>query len=361
MRRLIKTWTAWFLAGLYCLALGACGNGGTYVVPQYGSSLSPPAETGIELAVDGDIVSGAITLVASESLSLEIRGAPAGSAAAWSTSNVSVAQILKPAQLKGINPGQASLRVLSSGQRLEFPIQVLPAGADEASPDPSPESPDPSPESPETPPQEPAEPESPGSEVPNPVPSDPFMDEVVEFLPGPHAGFGSENLPEVVLGGPQGKGYNQGGFDVLSLGVGGEIVLKSDSPIYNGPGPDFIIFENPFYIGGNPEAVYAELGEVSVSQNGVDFFTFVCAAEDRVGGYPGCAGLEPVLANVLTNTIDPTDPDTAGGDAFDLEDLGLSWVRYVRIQDLSNGGSGTNAGFDLDAVSIVHPDGLEND
>ena len=41
----------------------------------------------------------------------------------------------------------------------------------------------------------------------------------------------------------------------------------------------------------------------------------------------------------------------AGGDAFDLADLGLESANFVRIVD-----SGANilGGFDLDAVVIVH-------
>jgi hypothetical protein len=49
--------------------------------------------------------------------------------------------------------------------------------------------------------------------------------------------------------------------------------------------------------------------------------------------------------------IDPTDPATAGGDPFDLADLGLAAARYVRVTDRP----GDGAVFDLDAVSIVHP------
>jgi hypothetical protein len=145
-----------------------------------------------------------------------------------------------------------------------------------------------------------------------------------------------------------------GSFDVLSLGVGGIIVLKSDTPILDGPGVDFIVFENAFYVDGDPKAPFAEPGEVSVSQDGERFFVFPCAKNDRADGYPGCAGVHPVFANSETNHIDPTDPATAGGDDFDLQKLGLKWARYIRIRDLSESGSGDSAGFDLDAISIVH-------
>ena len=49
----------------------------------------------------------------------------------------------------------------------------------------------------------------------------------------------------------------------------------------------------------------------------------------------------------------PFDVATAGGDAFDLADVGLAEARYVRITD--RGDLGGLAGvFDLDAVGIVN-------
>jgi hypothetical protein len=57
--------------------------------------------------------------------------------------------------------------------------------------------------------------------------------------------------------------------------------------------------------------------------------------------------------------ISPVDPATAGGDPYDLADLGLTRARYVRIRDRSgetcpDAGGTTSAGFDLDAISIVN-------
>ena len=162
-------------------------------------------------------------------------------------------------------------------------------------------------------------------------------------------------MPGIILGPPKGYGLLQGSLDTLSLGSGGVIVLKSATPILNGSGPDFIVFENAFYANGNPNAPFAELGEVSVSQDGSQFFKFHCQTTNSAGGYPGCAGVSPVLANAEFNELDPLDPSEAGGDAFDLGDLGLSWAYYIRIRDLSvEEGTGGNAGFDLDAISILH-------
>ena len=52
-------------------------------------------------------------------------------------------------------------------------------------------------------------------------------------------------------------------------------------------------------------------------------------------------------------------PATAGGDAYDFADVGLTHARFVRIRDKSGevcpDAGGSNAdGFDLDAVSIVN-------
>jgi hypothetical protein len=187
------------------------------------------------------------------------------------------------------------------------------------------------------------------------VDSDPYLDAVTRFTPGPFAGFGSDQFPQIVLGPPQGSGETQGGFHVLSLGVGGEIVLQSTTPILNGPGPDFIVFENAFFVGGNPQNPFAEPGEVAVSQDGNRFISFPCEWENAREFFPGCAGVLPVLANPLTNGIDPTDPEAAGGDAFDLETVGLGWAEWIRIRDRSQAkGGGVSAGFDLDAIAIVH-------
>jgi hypothetical protein len=202
-------------------------------------------------------------------------------------------------------------------------------------------------------PSENSEPPS-SSHQPPSIASDPFMDEVVSFKPGPHAGFGADRIPDVVLGPPQGGGLLAGGTDVLSLGIGGEIVLKSDTPILNGAGVDFIVFENPFYAFGNSNNPFVEPAEVAVSQDGINFVSFSCDPENRDDLYPGCAGVHPVLANSETNNIDPTDPVVAGGDDFDLSTVGLDWALYIRIRDLSTSGTGTNSGFDLDAVSIVN-------
>ena len=182
-----------------------------------------------------------------------------------------------------------------------------------------------------------------------------FATSVESFSPGPGSDFGQADLPDIVLGPPRGLGDAKGSLDVATLGNGGSMTLGfAPSAIIDGPGPDFIVFENPFYVDGtDPPQPFAELGTVEVSDDGQSFRGFPCTAS--APPYGGCAGWHPVYANPDKNSIDPTDPAVAGGDAFDLGDLGVGRARYVRITDRIDL-TGLNGSFDLDAVSIVHPE-----
>jgi hypothetical protein len=177
-----------------------------------------------------------------------------------------------------------------------------------------------------------------------------YATEVVSVSYGPGAGFGQDEMPGIVLGTPHGAGCCAGSLDVLSLGNGGEIVVGfGPASIVDGPGPDFIVFENPFEIGGNPDAIFAEIATVAVSADGASWQEFPCTASAPPWG--SCAGWHPVYQD---GDGGPLDPAIAGGDAFDLADVGLSEARYVRIVDRADlqGAAGV---FDLDAVGIVHP------
>jgi len=177
----------------------------------------------------------------------------------------------------------------------------------------------------------------------------PYAVSVERFEAGANAGFGADDFPEVVLGPPGGS------LDVLSLGVGGDIVLGlGDRDMIDGPGADFVVFENPFYVSGDPTQVFAELAEVSVSLDGSSWSTFTCDVEgDGMGRFPGCAGWTPTAAYDAEALI-PLDPAVSGGDAFDLAELGVERARFVRIRDLAEEGAGNSGGFDLDAVGAVH-------
>jgi hypothetical protein len=180
----------------------------------------------------------------------------------------------------------------------------------------------------------------------------PFVTNVVRVDYGSGAGFGQSSFPSVVEGPPRGGGCCRGSLNVLSLGDGGSIVVEFGQIIVDGPGPDFIVFENPFDIGADPLKPNADPATVEVSADGAEWFTFPCTAMAYPWG--ACAGWHPVFANPDANAIDPLDPAVAGGDTFDLADLaaggGPTEARYVRITDRPD----VAGDFDLDALAIVH-------
>ena len=183
----------------------------------------------------------------------------------------------------------------------------------------------------------------------------PYAREVISFEPGEGAGYGASLLPDIVLGPPTGRGTMSASLDVLSLGGGGEIVLGfGGREIINGEGVDFLVFENPFWVQGEPEQVFAELGEVSVSLDGESWYTFPCEySPDDPPPYQGCAGWSPTLAYDAFQEV-PLVWERAGGDGFDLSQVGLDRARYVRIRDVWGLGDAPSQGFDLDAVGLIH-------
>ena len=157
---------------------------------------------------------------------------------------------------------------------------------------------------------------------------------------------------------------------VVSLGDGGYEILQFPSPIIDGSGPDFAVFENGF------NDTFLELAFVEVSSDGVHFFRF------------------PAISNtdttVQTNSFGSTDAtqihNLAGkyrgeyGTPFDLAEiaddalLNKQAITHIKVIDVvgciqkqyatsdanqhivndpwpTDFGSG---GFDLDAVGVIH-------
>ncbi|MFA6259851.1 MAG: T9SS type A sorting domain-containing protein [Bacteroidia bacterium] len=162
---------------------------------------------------------------------------------------------------------------------------------------------------------------------------------------------------------------------MVSLGDGGSAVLQFDGHLYNGPGPDFAIFENGFGF-DNDTTFYLELAFVEVSSDGLHFVRFPSRCENDTADQK--------------NTIYGSNPDhihnLAGkyiygfGTPFDLDDLkdsagiNLNHITHVRIVDVVGSlndsfarkdsyGNSINdpwptpfpsGGFDLDAVGSLH-------
>lgn len=182
----------------------------------------------------------------------------------------------------------------------------------------------------------------------------PFASEVVDYAFGSGQDTGQDEFPELVLGPPEGKGPNQGSSDgVVSLGNGGWVILGfGENAIVDGPGVDFIVFENAFFYGAEGENVFAELATVSVSADGEHWIDFPCTATEPP--YGSCAGWHPVLANGEQEELSELDPATAGGDAYDLGEICLDYARFVRITDREDLDAPLDGVFDLDAVGIVN-------
>lgn len=151
--------------------------------------------------------------------------------------------------------------------------------------------------------------------------------------------------------------------DVFSLGyddgVDNYVVLRwSDRTVLNGHGADFAVFENPFLVGGGPSC-FMDQAVVQVSRDGE---TWVSLPHDYLnddetayvadpGLWQGFAGVMPVLLNEDSNPVAPHDPEAAGGDHFDLDDLPVGDPEADAIRD---------QGFTylkiVTAPSLINPD-----
>lgn len=200
---------------------------------------------------------------------------------------------------------------------------------------------------------------------------DRWVDEVVEFEIGERTSpqFASASS---VLGPPsfeeKGNALQGDLFDqTTSLGAGGKITVRFDSPLVNSLGDDLGVYENSF------NGRFLELAQVGVSSDGLHFayFDVLSIRTDPVGSfeevdplaYWGLAGNTPAGLGVgfdLANLVD--HPLSRVGL------LDLSQIRYIQIQDIIGDGSyldasdraifdptptRISAGFDLDAIGGV--------
>lgn len=186
------------------------------------------------------------------------------------------------------------------------------------------------------------------------------IDTVISFTPGQgqNSGQSPEFFPKNIFGIPSRNASKNipetNKNEILSLGLGGEIIVSfKNYLVYDGPGADFIIFENAFI---NPinNKVFAEPAIVSVSIDGKNYIQFPYNIETL----DGCAGTKPTNGNA-----DPFDPDVSGGNAFDLSEIGLSYIKYIKIKDVTDSiiinpnhqfYDPTLSGFDLDAITSRH-------
>jgi hypothetical protein len=156
---------------------------------------------------------------------------------------------------------------------------------------------------------------------------------------------------------------------VVSLGDGGEALLEFDPPIINNNGYDFAIFENGFQVG---LSFFLELAFVEVSADGINFIRFenesLTDTSVQIGNFDF---IEPTKIKNLAGKH-----QAPYGTLFDLSEVGLDTVRFVKIIDVIGsidpdwGTRDTkgriindpfptpfpSSGFDLDAVAMVRQD-----
>lgn len=186
---------------------------------------------------------------------------------------------------------------------------------------------------------------------------------------------GWRNITDTTLGKPIvgdemsaiGKALENG---VVSLGDGGMATLSFAGKIYNGPGPDFAVFENGF------DAHFLELAFVEVSSDGANFYRF--PAHSLTNDSIQLGGFDSLDARNLNNLAGKYQQ--AYGVPFDLEELkdstglDVEHITHLRVVDvvgtidpqfasLDKEGNKINdpfptpfisGGFDLDAVGVMH-------
>jgi len=161
---------------------------------------------------------------------------------------------------------------------------------------------------------------------------------------------------------------------IVSLGDSGVAVLEFATPIKNGAGPDFAVFENSF------DGKFLELAFVEVSSDGVNYVRF--PAISKTNAYTQLGNSAQMDADLLYNLAGKYAANY--GTPFDLEELknnsllDLNNITHVKLIDvigiidltISSKDSLVNpvndpfptafpsCGFDLDAVGVINQNDL---
>ena len=194
----------------------------------------------------------------------------------------------------------------------------------------------------------------------------PFAHTVVSFTAGSGAATGF-NLPAVALGPPErftGEGISPMCVtpfspayrpnEIVSLGVGGELVLRFDHDVLDDPrnpfGIDLIVFGNAFFTDatgtGMVAGLAAEGGVIAVSLDGIAWTSVPLTVADGLFPTRGYMDVLPYATQpgtIETNFLRPVNP------ALSMRDLsGLDYESCVALND----GSGGGAGIDLAALGL---------
>lgn len=162
---------------------------------------------------------------------------------------------------------------------------------------------------------------------------------------------------------------------IVSLGDSGVAELSFNSPIYNGPGADFAVFENGFLDASDPNLAYLELGFVEVSSDGINYFRFPATSltqdTSQIGNanYLDARNINNLAGKYIGGYGTPFDLQELSG----ISGLDINNITHVRIIDVIGSINGhasydsagrkindpyptpfPSCGFDLDAVGVIH-------
>lgn len=145
---------------------------------------------------------------------------------------------------------------------------------------------------------------------------------------------------------------------LLSLGDSGVAVLTFASPIYNGAGADFAVFENGFGKPSDPEEAFLELAFVEVSSDGINYTRFPATSNTPVATQIPGSGVY-MNARLINNL--------AGkyifgyGTPFDLAELentpglDINNITHVRLVDVIGATTGAHTSADKDGNTVNDP------
>lgn len=140
-------------------------------------------------------------------------------------------------------------------------------------------------------------------------------------------------------------------MDVVSLGDGGTAVVTFETPIANGQGFDFAVFENSF------NDAFLELAFVEVSSDGEHFVRFPAHSltpSDTIIG--GMGGIDPTMINNLAGKY-----RVGYGTPFDLEELrdsaniDINNITHVRLVDVVGSNDPRYATYDAFGNIVIDP------
>lgn len=218
----------------------------------------------------------------------------------------------------------------------------------------------------------------------------PFASEVVSYTPGADVTAGFDD-PTHALGSPS-RDTDFGNVtpfnsafsadQLVSVGTGGSLVVRFDAPVFDDPanpfGFDLLVFGNAFFFDPSFEPiatdVFAEPGQISVSQDGLLWFDITTVFAD--GLFPTLGFLDTTgpfesdgaLPTDFTLPVDPSIPwmgatfeelvplyaGSGGGAGVDIAETGLPWIQYVRITQDTPGVTTEIDGF-ADVAALPEP------